>query len=63
MADFVESLAYSQHEQVVMTGTYVDASEVVYAEKNSIGLWYKPWFFKHVQSKLLANKDEGSTVE
>jgi hypothetical protein len=46
-----------------MTGTYVDASEVVYAEKNSIGLWYKPWFFKHVQSKLLANKDEGSTVE
>uniref|UniRef100_A0A7S1B9R5 Delta(24)-sterol reductase n=1 Tax=Corethron hystrix TaxID=216773 RepID=A0A7S1B9R5_9STRA len=60
--DLVESLAYSEHEQVVMSGTYVDAEDVVYAQKDSIGLWYKPWFYKHVQSKLTKDKDTTSTV-
>jgi delta24-sterol reductase len=51
--DFVESLAYSEHEQVVMAGYYCDECDVVYSQKDSIGLWYKPWFYKHVQSKLV----------
>ena len=46
-----------------MAGSFVDASEVVAAQKNSIGLWYKPWFYKHVQSKLTSDKNLSPTVE
>lgn len=51
-SDFVESLAYSFDRSVVMTGDMVDESEVDRAKLNSIGWWFKPWFYKHVETAL-----------
>merc|ERR1719334_1761416 len=46
-SNFVECLVYSKEKAVVMTGNLVDCCEP--GKLNEIGLWYKPWFFKHVQ--------------
>jgi len=54
---FVEGIMFSLDKGVIMTGNMVDTVE---PEKvNIIGRWYKPWFFKHVESFLKA----GSGVE
>lgn len=55
--DFVEALAYSKDTFVVMPAWYCDAEDVDPAKKNDIGRWYKPWFFKHVQSFLDGDGD------
>ena len=34
-------------QAVVMTGNLVDCCEP--GKLNEIGVWHKPWFFKHVQ--------------
>lgn len=47
-ADFVECLVYSPDRAVVMTGNLVDSCEP--GKLNEIGRWYKPWFFKHVET-------------
>lgn len=49
---FVETLAFSLNEYVVMTGEEVDKPDPTNGETNTISWWWKPWFFKHVQSKL-----------
>lgn len=58
---FVESLAYSKETGVVMSGEFVPESEVVWSQRNHIGLWFKPWFFKHVEGFL--QKPEETVVE
>ena len=47
-SNFVECLVYSREKAVVMTGNLVDCCEP--GKLNEIGLWYKPWFFKHAQA-------------
>lgn len=52
--DFVESLIYTPTEGVFMTGRYASKDE---ANKrgnviNSIGWWFKPWFYQHAQTAL-----------
>jgi len=48
---FVEGLAYSLNKGVVMAGDFVD--EVPKGGYiNSLSLWHKPWFYKHVQKIL-----------
>ncbi|KAJ6655064.1 hypothetical protein lerEdw1_005968 [Lerista edwardsae] len=51
---FVEGLVYSLEEAVIMTGVLTD--EVVQGKINRIGNYYKPWFFKHVENYLKADK-------
>ncbi|MGZ5000520.1 MAG: FAD-binding protein [Methylomonas sp.] len=53
--DFAEGLVYGRDRAVIMTGKLVDdvASD---GPVNAIGLWYKPWFYKHVQTFLERNK-------
>lgn len=59
---FVESLVFSREEAVLMKG-YLSAGgaegdgEVRF---NNVGWWWKPWFYKHVESMLLT---EGRTQE
>lgn len=48
--DFVEGLVFSKDEAVIMTGIMTDDAEE--DKINAIGKYYKPWFFKHVQSYL-----------
>ncbi|XP_038974487.1 delta(24)-sterol reductase-like [Phoenix dactylifera] len=52
--DFVESLIFTPTEGVFMTGRYASKEE---AEKNgnvinSIGWWFKPWFYQHAETAL-----------
>jgi delta24-sterol reductase len=48
--DFVECLAYSPTEYVLMLGNMTAITNL--APINPIGLWYKEWFFTYVKSKL-----------
>ncbi|XP_038049760.1 delta(24)-sterol reductase-like [Patiria miniata] len=48
--EFVEALMYNKEEAVVMTANITDNAEE--SKVNSIGNFWKPWFFKHVQSYL-----------
>ncbi|MBS3952029.1 MAG: FAD-binding oxidoreductase [Methylomicrobium sp.] len=55
--DFVEGLVYSRDKAVIMTGKFADTIATDGA-LNAIGRWYKPWFYKHVET-YLAHKNEG----
>ncbi|MEQ2182976.1 Delta(24)-sterol reductase, partial [Goodea atripinnis] len=55
---FVEGIQYSLDSAVIMTGTLTDHAEP--DKINRIGLHFKPWFFKHVESYL---KGDHSGVE
>ncbi|CAI6345117.1 unnamed protein product [Macrosiphum euphorbiae] len=53
--DFVELLIYNKDEGVLMTGKMTDGNrDIKYV--NRIGRFYKPWFFKHVESFLMTWK-------
>ncbi|KAI3711107.1 hypothetical protein L2E82_40958 [Cichorium intybus] len=52
--DFVETMIYNANEGVCMTGKYASKEE---AKKkgnkiNSVGWWFKPWFYQHAQTAL-----------
>jgi delta24-sterol reductase len=52
--DFVEGMIYTPSEGVFMTGRYASKEE---AKKkgnviNSVGWWFKPWFYQHAQTAL-----------
>ncbi|KAI4972985.1 hypothetical protein ZWY2020_008359 [Hordeum vulgare] len=52
--DFVEGMVYNATEGVMMTGVYASKEE---AKKkgnkiNSVGWWFKPWFYQHAQTAL-----------
>ncbi|WVZ78103.1 hypothetical protein U9M48_025866 [Paspalum notatum var. saurae] len=52
--DFVEGMVYTESEGVMMTGVYASKEE---AKKkgnkiNSVGWWFKPWFYQHAQTAL-----------
>lgn len=55
--DFVEMLVYSQEKAVLIIGQMAEKPSD--GEKvNRIGRWYKPWFYKHVESFF--DKGEGT---
>ncbi|ERN09462.1 hypothetical protein AMTRI_Chr09g12900 [Amborella trichopoda] len=52
--DFVETMIYTPTEAVCMAGRYASKEE---AEKkgnviNSVGWWFKPWFYQHAETAL-----------
>ena len=47
--DSVEGIAFTKDTSVIMTGKFVDESEVEREKINSLGLWYKPWFYQYVR--------------
>ena len=54
--DFVEGLVYGHDQAVIMRGTFTD-SVGSDGSLNAIGRWYKPWFYKHVQTYLEQRKE------
>eukprot|EP00980_Cylindrotheca_fusiformis_P031512 scaffold26474_cov152-Cylindrotheca_fusiformis.AAC.1 len=53
---FIETLAFSLNTAVVMSGDFVDVKDIPKGSiKNHIGRWYKPWFYKHVETMLWKN--------
>mmetsp|Transcript_941 Transcript_941/g.2208 ORF Transcript_941/g.2208 Transcript_941/m.2208 type:complete len:535 (-) Transcript_941:457-2061(-) len=61
--DFVEGISYSPEKMVVMTSNMVEASEVENDKVNNIGLWFKPWYFKHVEKMLEMSSPDKPHVE
>ncbi len=55
--DFVETLVYSNDTAVIMCGCMTDEYSNEDGSLNSIGLWYKPWFYKHVENYLHLKKE------
>ena len=55
--DFVEGIVYGRDKSVVMVGSFADTVGPD-GTLNAIGRWYKPWFYKHVET-YLAHKKEG----
>jgi len=60
---FVEGLVYSKDRAVIMTGNMVDEVGDD-APLNAIGSFWKPWFFKHVESLLtgMGGANDGAEV-
>jgi len=57
--DFVEATVYSKDEAVVMVGNFADAPSVTEWRKiNKVASWYKPWFYKHVESFLTKGEQD-----
>jgi delta24-sterol reductase len=57
--DFVETLAYSPSEYVVMLGNMSDTAT---APMNSIGYWFKEWFFVYVKRMIKGGKEVRETI-
>lgn len=53
---FVEGIAFGRHRGVLMEGRLLDEVPPN-ATINRIGWFWKPWFFKHVESMLQQRKD------
>lgn len=49
--DFLEATVYSRDRAVIMCGDFADAPPPG-AVINRLGRWYKPWFYKHVETFL-----------
>ena len=60
--EFVETLAFSNDHYVVMSGEPA-AAPGADGPLNVISRWHKPWFFKHVESKLWKAKGQSSSAE
>ena len=52
--DFVEGIVYSKEKAVIMTGKMVSLKVLKnnILALNPIGLWWKTWFYKHVETYL-----------
>ncbi|KAG6528204.1 hypothetical protein ZIOFF_010355 [Zingiber officinale] len=52
--DFVEGMIYTPTESVLMTGKYASTEEAKRKGNviNSVGWWFKPWFYQHAQTAL-----------
>jgi delta24-sterol reductase len=52
--DFIESTIFSRDRAVVMEGRFEDAdiARTTATRVNNIDWWWKPWFYKHVQTFL-----------
>ena len=55
----VEGIAFSKDSAVIMSGSFVEESHVEWDKVNRLGLWYKPWFYQHVETFL----QSGQAVE
>ncbi|CAB3400499.1 unnamed protein product [Caenorhabditis bovis] len=54
--EFVEGLIFSKNEGVVMRGRFSDGPIDEKGTVNAIGLWYKKWFYTHVEDIMKTQK-------
>lgn len=52
--DYVEATIFSNNEAVVMSGSFSDYDSNI--PINNLSRWYKPWFYKYVESFLESGK-------
>ncbi|KAI8052131.1 hypothetical protein BDF22DRAFT_690120 [Syncephalis plumigaleata] len=57
--EFVEATIYSKETAVIFTGDFSDGPPANEQHKiNHVNRWYKPWFYKHVESFLESGPGE-----
>ncbi|KAJ8716944.1 hypothetical protein PYW08_005343 [Mythimna loreyi] len=54
--DYIEGTIYSKDDAVIMVGDYADYDPKI--PVNSCSKWYKPWFYKHVETFLEKGESE-----
>jgi delta24-sterol reductase len=58
-ADYIECTVYSHDKAVIMVGDFADVKTVEDRKKiNRVSRWYKPWFYKHVETFLAKGESE-----
>ncbi len=51
--DYLEATVYNKEEAVIMIGNFADVKTDEQRSKiNQVTKWYKPWFYKHVETFL-----------
>jgi len=59
LPDYLEATIYNKEEAVIMVGNFADIEN--YGQKsqiNQVTKWYKPWFYKHVETFLTLGETE-----
>ncbi|KAF8363746.1 hypothetical protein PRIPAC_90669, partial [Pristionchus pacificus] len=62
VADFVEGTIFSKEKAVIMLGTFAEKRDAPDVKVNDVCLWYKPWFYKHVENILNAGHNHEELV-
>eukprot|EP00058_Branchiostoma_floridae_P018605 XP_002604094.1 hypothetical protein BRAFLDRAFT_71617 [Branchiostoma floridae] len=58
LPDYLEATVFSKDEAVVMVGNFTDVTDPKEKAKiNHVASWYKPWFYKHVETFLQKGED------
>merc|ERR1719445_1656406 len=53
LPDYLEATIYNKEEAVIMIGNFADIENYEQKSKiNQVTKWYKPWFYKHVETFL-----------
>jgi delta24-sterol reductase len=53
LPDFLEATVFNKEEAVITVGTFADVkTNEQRAKINHVTKWYKPWWYKHVESFL-----------
>ena len=56
--DYLEATVFNKNEAVIMVGNFADVDNYQQKSKiNKVTTWYKPWFYKHVESFLQEDKE------
>nr|CAB3237582.1 delta(24)-sterol reductase-like [Phallusia mammillata] len=51
--DYLETMVFSKNEAVILVGNFSDVTTDEQRNKiNHVSKWYKPWFYKHVETFL-----------
>jgi delta24-sterol reductase len=61
--EWVEGISFSEDEMVVMKGEFCKEEAAPSSQRNAIGWWFKPWFYKHVETKLAPKLPAEAFVE
>lgn len=57
--DYLEATVYNKEEAVIMVGNFADVKTAQDKKKiNHVTKWYKPWFYKHVETFLQKGESE-----
>lgn len=58
LSDYLEATVYSKDKAVIMVGNFADCDTPEKKQKiNHVTRWYKPWFYKHVETFLYKKND------
>jgi len=59
LPDYLEATIYNKEEAVIMVGNFADIENYSQKSKiNEVTKWYKPWFYKHVETFLTLGESE-----